>query len=185
MVYVRLWNRLTLCTANFKIYTALSEKEYRVSDPISTFMRLWVIYIFPQSVCLFCWRKYVDRSWDYINRSQTHECGNWGWGRAIPRKGINKWDFCCSVSRTVWDWVYINQPPFNRESTSTTCPMRLFAFFCFHGKDNYLASTSAPRAPRLFPELNCVCSLAKRHGRERDFHIWRLQYKANYIYCQH
>jgi hypothetical protein len=25
----------------------------------------------------FCWRKYVDRSWEYINRSQTHECGNW------------------------------------------------------------------------------------------------------------
>ncbi len=25
-------------------------------------------------------------SWEYRNRSQTHECGNWGWGRAIPRK---------------------------------------------------------------------------------------------------
>ncbi len=34
---------------------------------------------------------------DYINRSQTHECGNLGWGRAIPRKGIHKWDFRCSV----------------------------------------------------------------------------------------
>ncbi len=21
--------------------------------------------------------KYVDRSWEYINQSQTHECGNW------------------------------------------------------------------------------------------------------------
>ncbi len=63
-----------------------------VSVTISTLMRLWVIYIFPWSVCLFCWRKYVDRSWDFINRSQTHECGNWGWGRAIysiPRKEIN------------------------------------------------------------------------------------------------
>ncbi len=53
--------------------------------------------MFPQWVCLFCWRKYVDRSWDYINRSQTHECGNWGWGRAIPKKGIDKWDFRCSA----------------------------------------------------------------------------------------
>jgi hypothetical protein len=35
-------------------------------------------YIFPRWVCLFCWRKYVDRTWEYINRSQTHECGNWG-----------------------------------------------------------------------------------------------------------
>ena len=53
--------------------------------------------IFPQSVCLFCWKKYVDRSWDYINRSQTHECRNWDWGRAIPRKGIHKWNCLCSV----------------------------------------------------------------------------------------
>ncbi len=60
-------------------------------------MRLWAIYIFPLSVSLFCWRKYVDRSWYYINCSQTHECWNWGWGRAIPRKGIYKGDFRCSV----------------------------------------------------------------------------------------
>jgi hypothetical protein len=75
------------------------KKNIGVSVPISTFMRLWVIYISPQSVCLFCWRQYVDRSWAYINRSQTHECGNWGWGRAIPRKGIHKWDFRCSVGQ--------------------------------------------------------------------------------------
>ncbi len=47
-------------------------------------MCLWEILIFPRSFCLFCCRKYVDRSWEYINRSQTHECGNWDWGRAIP-----------------------------------------------------------------------------------------------------
>ncbi len=41
--------------------------------------------------------KYADRSWEYINGSQTHECGNWDWGRAIPRKGIHKWNFSCSV----------------------------------------------------------------------------------------
>ena len=41
--------------------------------------------------------KYVDRFWEYINRSQTHECGNWDWGRAIPRKDIHKWDFPCSA----------------------------------------------------------------------------------------
>ncbi len=59
------------------------------SFPISTFMCLWAIYIFPPSICLFCCRKYVDRSWDYINRSQTHECGNWEWGHAIPIKRIH------------------------------------------------------------------------------------------------
>jgi hypothetical protein len=41
----------------------------------------------------FCCRKYVDRSWEYINCSQTtHERGL---SRAIPRKGIHKWDFPC------------------------------------------------------------------------------------------
>jgi hypothetical protein len=31
------------------------------------------------TIDLFCCRKYVDRSWDYLilNRLQTHECGNW------------------------------------------------------------------------------------------------------------
>ncbi len=74
------------------------KRNIGVSVPIFTFMRLRAIYIFPRSVCLLCWRKYVNRPWYYINRSQTHECGNWGWGRAIPRKGIHKWDFRCSVS---------------------------------------------------------------------------------------
>ncbi len=37
------------------------------------------------------------RSWEYIIRSQTHKCENWDWGQAIPRKGILKWDFRCSV----------------------------------------------------------------------------------------
>ncbi len=26
--------------------------------------------------------KSVDRSWELVNRSQTHECGNWDWGPA-------------------------------------------------------------------------------------------------------
>ncbi len=73
------------------------KRNIGVSVPISTFRRLWAFYIFPRSVCLFCWMKYVDRCWDYINRSQTHECWNWGWGRAFPRKGIHKGDFPCSA----------------------------------------------------------------------------------------
>jgi hypothetical protein len=45
--------------------------------PISTFCEGSGIYIFPPLVCLFCCRKYVDRSWEYINRSKTCECRNW------------------------------------------------------------------------------------------------------------
>ncbi len=41
------------------------ERNCGASVPISTFMCLRVIYIFGWSVCLFCCRKYVDRSWEY------------------------------------------------------------------------------------------------------------------------
>ncbi len=66
--------------------------------PVPTLIDLWEIYIFPWLVCLFCCREIcrVDRSWEYINRSQTHECGNGDWGRAISRKGIHKQDLRCS-----------------------------------------------------------------------------------------
>ncbi len=67
---------------------------------VLTLIYLWEIYIFPGSVCLFCCRE----RWGlilgtYINRSQPHKCGNWDWGRAIPRKGIHKWDFACHAAQ--------------------------------------------------------------------------------------
>jgi len=49
--------------------------------------RFTCIYSHDQSA-YFAAGKYVDRCWEYINRSQTHECGNWDWGHAIPVKGI-------------------------------------------------------------------------------------------------
>ncbi len=54
----------------------------------------------PTMICLFYYRKYGDRSWEYINRSYTHECGNWGWGRTIPWKGIHTWVFHGSVGHS-------------------------------------------------------------------------------------
>jgi hypothetical protein len=46
-------NTHTLQRQNTKILKQIfPEKEYRVSVPISTFMRLLAIYIFPGSVCL-------------------------------------------------------------------------------------------------------------------------------------
>ncbi len=33
----------------------------------------------------------------YKSLSDTRDCGNWDWGRAIPGKGTQKWDFRCSV----------------------------------------------------------------------------------------
>ncbi len=49
--------------------------------------------------------KYGDQSWEYIIRSQTHACGNLDWGRAIPRKGIHKWDCRCSAPSFTLDVI--------------------------------------------------------------------------------
>jgi hypothetical protein len=56
--------------------------------PISTLLCLWVIYIFPGSVHIFPAAEQADPSWEYLNCSQTHECGNWDCGRAIYFLGV-------------------------------------------------------------------------------------------------
>jgi hypothetical protein len=35
--------------------------------------------------------------WEYLNRSQIHESGNWEQGRAVSFLGIHKSDIVCSV----------------------------------------------------------------------------------------
>jgi hypothetical protein len=79
---------------------------------ISTCMCLWAKYIFPRSICQSCCRKYVDRSWEYINRSQTHECRNWDLGCSIPRKGIHLLDFICSAPLSRRSVNHLTPPPF-------------------------------------------------------------------------
>ncbi len=88
-------------------YTAkIQYRKFQTNIPRKGIVRLRSQ--FPHSVCerfiyshdRFAYSsegKYVDRSWEYINRSQgNREIGNWG--RRIPRKGIQKWDFRCSVA---------------------------------------------------------------------------------------
>jgi hypothetical protein len=59
--------------------------------------------------------KYVDQSWEYINR--TCDCGNWDRGRAISRKGIHKWGFPCSAAyKSCSAASYCSQPPMRRGS---------------------------------------------------------------------
>jgi hypothetical protein len=64
------------------------------SVPIFAFICLWAIYIFPGSVHIFPVAEKADRWWEYINRSQTHECWNWNCGRAIPFLGTFSSFFC-------------------------------------------------------------------------------------------
>jgi len=53
------------------------------------------MYSHDRSVCSAA-GKYVDRSLECINRSQTHECGT-GLGAISFQMGMHKWDFRCSV----------------------------------------------------------------------------------------
>ncbi len=73
------------------------KQNYNVLSPNPTLIYLLEIYIFPEWSDYFAAAKYVDRSREYRNRSETYECRNWDWGRAIPFLGIHKFDFWYSA----------------------------------------------------------------------------------------
>ncbi len=74
------------CAASFSIYT------------ISTFMYLWAIYALPRSVLLFCSIAFADRSWEHINRSQIHKCGNCEGDHTVSFLGLFVSNFLYSAS---------------------------------------------------------------------------------------
>ncbi len=102
------------------VYTAKNQyRKYKqifqkrncaATAPISTFMCLWAIYIFPPSICLFCCRKYCEPILG-IHKSLTD---TWMWNLGLrphnPRKGIQKWDFRCSVVNAMSVLVTIQYP---------------------------------------------------------------------------
>ncbi len=88
----------------------LQNRIIMFSLPVPTLIYLWEIIYFQDQSAYSAAGKHVDRSLEYINHSQTQECGNWDWGRAFPRKGIHKRDFPCSVGYTLYveEWMCLN-----------------------------------------------------------------------------
>ncbi len=97
-----LWRTCTAKTQHGKFETNISRKG--IGRPQSHFPHSCVCDRFIYSNDRSAYSavgKYVDRSFEYIIRSQKHECGNLDCSRAIPSKGILKLGFssqCVQVS---------------------------------------------------------------------------------------
>jgi hypothetical protein len=92
-----------LCVPRNEIGLVISKTELCL--PISTFMYLWAVYIFPGLVCAFCCNQ-IGRPIPGIytvNCSQIHECRNWERGCVVLFLEIHESDFqhsaVCKVLR--------------------------------------------------------------------------------------
>jgi hypothetical protein len=88
-----------------------SEKELCGPRPISTFMCLWAIYtVYSQDRSAYSAAgKYVDRSWEYISRSQTHE-----------------WRIGTEAQFLFWEYLF---PVFTIASLQCRAQIRIFKLF--------------------------------------------------------
>ncbi len=77
------------------------DSKIELKCSVSQFLHTYIcesLYISRIDLPILLQEKYVDRFWEYINRSETHECAEIGTEAAkFPEKEYIKWDFCYSV----------------------------------------------------------------------------------------
>jgi hypothetical protein len=62
----------------YQKFEIFPEKElHSLSPNFHIHVSLSALYVFQDLSAYSAAGKYVDRPWEHINRSQTHECGNW------------------------------------------------------------------------------------------------------------
>ncbi len=103
LAYCDLWGKtFSTCTAKThyrKLEQKFPEKGLRGHSP-NFYIHVSVSDLYIPPICLpilLQENRWTDPGNGYIDRSQTHECGNWDWGRAIPVLGAYKSKCLCSV----------------------------------------------------------------------------------------
>ncbi len=120
---------------------------------------------------------------EYINHSQTHECGNWDWGHAIPRKEIHKWNFSCSAPflRKTGDGDELDhmiaRKPGPLYSLDTLWP-QLTPFPAIIGRNKLYMSRSPPF---LAPFLYCAEISEQSMGSRNRVGRWLFYWPPGYI----
>ncbi len=131
------------------------KQNYNVLSPNSyTHIPVRDLYISRISLSILLQQKYVDWSWEYINRSHTHECRKWNWGRALPFPGIYKLDFwyCASVGLLLYIILYACGGRMNMVKGG-----QILLFLNFNltlTSDDIYAGTRSKRNKKLLGSLN-------------------------------
>ncbi len=105
---VRLFKTLTIFI-DCSIMADLVQYKYSKLDEYMNHSCEWFIYSHDRFAYSAA-GKYVDRSWEYINRLSDTWMWNWVWGSTIPFLGTHQWDFRCSVSPMAASLLLIHPP---------------------------------------------------------------------------